>query len=139
MSLDFAKAAIWGDGSDPMDKMQISGVLGSDSFQVTSKSRIHGSPYWGPKESESIIEWALWNRIKENYCCSNETIFRSKSIRYKIPTIWNLLFNEYTNRYFRTLNHWINTTTITKWPSLKERCFIFHPKMVTRWLIHVFA
>lgn len=51
MSLDLARAVICGDGSEPIDKMQTSGVCGSDSSQVFSKSKIHASPYSGPKES----------------------------------------------------------------------------------------
>lgn len=51
MSLAFASAAICGEGSDPIERMQIKGVLGSDSPQVASKSKIQGSPYSGPKES----------------------------------------------------------------------------------------
>lgn len=52
MSLALANAAICGDGSEPMDRIQIRGVLGSDSFQVTSRSKMRGSPYSGPKESK---------------------------------------------------------------------------------------
>jgi len=51
MSLDLARAVICGDGSEPMDKIQTSGVCGSDSSQVFSKSKMHASPYSGPKES----------------------------------------------------------------------------------------
>jgi len=49
--LDLARAVIWGDGSDPIDKIQTRGVCGSDSSQVFSKSKMHASPYSGPKES----------------------------------------------------------------------------------------
>lgn len=52
MSLLFANDDICGDGSEPIDRMQMSGVLGSDSFHVDSKSRIEASPYSGPKESK---------------------------------------------------------------------------------------
>lgn len=48
----FAKAVICGDGSEPIDKIQIRGPLGSDSSKVASKSRIHASPYSGPRESK---------------------------------------------------------------------------------------
>jgi len=49
--LDLAKAVICGEGSEPMDKIQTSGVCGSDSSQVFSKSKMHASPYSGPRES----------------------------------------------------------------------------------------
>lgn len=51
MSFDFAKLVICGDGSEPMDKIQINGVVGSDSVHVASKSKMHASPYTGPRES----------------------------------------------------------------------------------------
>ena len=39
-----------------MERMHIRGVLASDSAQVASKSRMHGSPYSGPKESKDNDE-----------------------------------------------------------------------------------
>lgn len=51
MSFDFAKLVICGDGSEPMDKIQINGVVGSDSVHVASKSKMHASPYTDPRES----------------------------------------------------------------------------------------
>lgn len=51
MSLDLASAVICGDGSEPMDKIHTSGVCGSDSSRVFSRSRMHASPYSGPNES----------------------------------------------------------------------------------------
>lgn len=52
MSLDFARACICGDGSDPIDKQHINGERGSDSFHVASRSNIQASPYSVPNESK---------------------------------------------------------------------------------------
>lgn len=52
MHLFFAKLAICVVGSDPIERMQTSGVLASDSDQVASKSRICISPYSGPSDSK---------------------------------------------------------------------------------------
>lgn len=51
ISLDFARDAICPEGSDPMERMQMRGVRGSDSSQVASRLRIEPSPYSGPRES----------------------------------------------------------------------------------------
>lgn len=51
MHLFFAKLAICVVGSDPIDRMQTSGVLASDSSHVASRSRICISPYSGPRDS----------------------------------------------------------------------------------------
>jgi hypothetical protein len=51
MSFAFARAEICGEGSEPMDRMQISGVLASDSPHVASRSKMQGSPYSLPNES----------------------------------------------------------------------------------------
>lgn len=49
--LFFARFAICDVGSEPIDSMQTSGVRGSDSAQVASKSKICISPYSGPRDS----------------------------------------------------------------------------------------
>lgn len=49
--LFFASVAIWVVGSDPIDNMHTSGVRGSDSDHVTSKSKINISLYSGPSDS----------------------------------------------------------------------------------------
>ncbi|PSN54218.1 hypothetical protein C0J52_03546 [Blattella germanica] len=46
-----ASAVTWGEGSDPIDRMQMSGVRGSDSTHVASRSRMTASPYSGPNDS----------------------------------------------------------------------------------------
>lgn len=51
MFLFLAKAAICDVGSDPIDKIQTSGVRGSDSDHVASKSNICISLYSGPRDS----------------------------------------------------------------------------------------
>lgn len=51
MFLFLAKVAICDVGSDPMDKIQTSGVRGSDSDHVASKSNICISLYSGPRDS----------------------------------------------------------------------------------------
>lgn len=50
--LFFARFAICDVGSEPIDRMQTSGVRGSDSAHVASKSKICISPYSGPRDSE---------------------------------------------------------------------------------------
>lgn len=51
ISFALARAAICAEGSEPMDRMQISGVRGSDSSHVVSRLRMQPSPYSGPRES----------------------------------------------------------------------------------------
>lgn len=51
MPLFFDNVAICVVGSEPMDRMHTSGVRGSDSDQVASKSKINISLYSGPSES----------------------------------------------------------------------------------------
>lgn len=54
ISFAFANDAICADGSDPIERIQISGVRGSDSSHVVSKLRICPSPYSAPRESAKI-------------------------------------------------------------------------------------
>lgn len=51
MFLFLASVAICDVGSEPIDKMHTSGVRGSDSDHVTSKSKISISLYSGPSDS----------------------------------------------------------------------------------------
>lgn len=51
MPLFLASVAICDVGSEPIESMQTSGVRGSDSDHVASKSKINISLYSGPSES----------------------------------------------------------------------------------------
>lgn len=51
MPLFLDSVAICDVGSEPIDKMHTSGVRGSDSDQVASKSKINISLYSGPSDS----------------------------------------------------------------------------------------
>lgn len=70
--LFLANVAICEVGSEPIDKMQTKGVLGSDSSHVASKSRICISPYSGPSDSSmyflacDIVRSGLQERISSN-------------------------------------------------------------------------
>lgn len=59
-SFDFAKLVICGDGSEPIERMHIKGVQGSDSLQVASRSSIRASPYSGPKESKKSFSFIFF-------------------------------------------------------------------------------
>lgn len=67
--LFLAKVAICDVGSDPMDKIQTSGVRGSDSDHVASKSNICISLYSGPRDSvhgedKLIISFSINDRYE---------------------------------------------------------------------------
>lgn len=51
MPLFLASVAICDVGSEPIERMHTSGVRGSDSDQVASKSKINISLYSGPSDS----------------------------------------------------------------------------------------
>lgn len=55
MPFCLANAAICVVGSDPIDSRQTNGVRGSDSAQVTSRSKICISLYSGPRDSVNLI------------------------------------------------------------------------------------
>ena len=55
MPFFLAKSSIIAVGSDPIDRRQIIGVLGSLSSHMALRSRITGSAYFGPIESEMYL------------------------------------------------------------------------------------
>ena len=68
MSCDLASEVICGDGSDPIERIHIKGVLGSDSSQVASKSKILASPYSSPREAENYVSNISINVLNIQIC-----------------------------------------------------------------------
>lgn len=56
MPLFLASVAICDVGSEPIERIHTSGVRGSDSDQVASKSKINISLYSGPSDSVLFIQ-----------------------------------------------------------------------------------
>lgn len=84
--------------------MQISGLLGSDSLHVASRSKMHPSPYSGPSESEKKCS------VREKLIILN--LFHFKLKKYQPATYFIACDSVLSGLHDRIKRSFLNTSKL---------------------------